>query len=332
MKNVIFIMAMALVALTGCNHKDLCYLHEHNNRVKVVYDWRYAPGATPAGMCAYFYSMERSGENHRQDFPGAKEGYIDLPEGNYQLISYNNDTEAVQFDSTDKYGSHKAYTRTGDILEPLYGSGVSSNLRDKNDERVVITPDSLWGCVTTDVYVSAQGVKYTIIHSRADGEDEVSDSIITLYPEDLLCHYSYEVRNVKNLSYISQISGALSGMSPSLNLSDGAMDDETVTLPVTAKADLQAKEITGSFLTFGHKEDTTVKHLMSFYVVMKDGQKYVIKGTPALDVTQQVDTAADKRNVHLIIDGLELPTPISSGDGIKATVDDWGVVEEDLEI
>lgn len=328
-------MAVGALMLTSCEHKDLCYMHSHTTRLKVVYDWRNAPEASPAGMCAFFYSTDRPGEYHRFDFPGAKSGYIELPAGNYSLISYNNDTEAVQFSSTNSYDSHTAFTRTGDILEPLYGTGVKSNLRDEDDERVVITPDELWGCASENINISEHGVTYT--NSRADGDSsaavEVSDSVITLYPTDKLCHYTYEVRNVKNISRISQISGALSGMSPSMNLSTDQLDDECVTLPVAGKVNTTDHTVTGSFLTFGHNEaNTSTPHKMSFYVVMTDGSKYVYKDASNLDVTSQVNNAPDRRNVHIIIDGLDLPTPIDSDGGFKPSVDGWGIVNEDINV
>lgn len=331
--NKVFVLlcASVLMLLTSCDHKDLCYSHPHTTKIRVVYDWSDAPDATPAGMCAFFYSTDRPGEYHRFDFPGAKGGEVEIPAGHYVLITYNNDTQAVQFQSSDKYDTHKAFTREGDILEPLYGSGVKSTVSNDTGERVVITPDNLWGCHATDITITDHSVKYT--YSRETrATEENGDQVITLYPNDKLCHYSYEVRNVKNIAHINQVSGAISGMSGSMNLKDDTLDPEPVTLPVSGKADRSSGKITGSFLTFGQNADNKAKHLMSFFVVMTDGGKYVCKGTPGLDVTQQVDTAPNPRRVHLIIDGLDLPTPMSSDDGFTPSVDDWGVVEEDLEI
>lgn len=328
------LIAIVAMVLSSCDHKDLCYVHPHNTKLNVVYDWSIAPDASPAGMCVFFYSVDEPGRYHRFDFPNITGGEIELPAGKYTLITYNNDTEAVQFSGTQSFETHKAFTRTGDLLEPMYGNGVTSSARTNNNERVVITPDGLWGCTATEVNITEHGVSY--IHessgSRADTYDNNGDQTITLQPHDMLCHYSYEVRNVKNAKHISRISGALSGMSGAMTFSGERLDTESITLPVAAHVNGDANTVTGQFLTFGHNENNTAPHKMSFYVEMGDGSKYSFTDAPNLDVTQQVNSAPDRRNVHIIIDGLDLPTPIENGNGYKPSVDDWGVINEDIKI
>lgn len=333
-KLLMTLASVALLLMTGCNHKELCYLHPHGTKIRVVYNWSEAPEASPAGMCAFFYPLDYEGSHRRFDFPGARGGEIEIPEGRYLLITYNNDTEAVQFLNHHDFDQHRAFTRIGDILEPMYGNGVKSSVRAENDEQVVITPDGLWGCTATEVNITDHGISY--IHetsgSRAETYDENGNQIITLYPHDLLCHYSYEVRNVKNAKHISKVSGALSGMSGAMNLATEGLDPVCVTLPVEAAAHGDDKTITGEFLTFGHHADNTSPHRMQFYVVMDDGAKYSFTTGDNLDVTPQVDNAPNRRRVHLIIDGLDLPQPIENGNGLKPSVEDWGVVRQDLQL
>lgn len=335
----LIIMALT-VALTGCNHKELCYRHPHNSKITVKYDWSEAPDANPAGMCVFFYSTENAGEYYRFDFSNTHGGEIELPAGKYVLVTYNNDTEAVRFSSTNVFDLHTAYTRDGDLLEPLYGNGVTSNTKTDNSERVVITPDGLWGCHAVDVTITQHGITYTIEHHHGyrsgDAEvvtDDSGNQTITLFPHDMLCHYSYEVRNVENTEHVSRISASLSGMSGTMKMSDETLGSESVTLPVNGQTDPSNKKITGKFLTFGnYSTDGTVQHKMEFFVVMDDGSKYRIGNSDNLNVTTQVDNAPDPRHVHIIIDNLKLPIPNISDEGWLPTVDDWGVHEEDLKI
>lgn len=333
-------MGLASIAIfTSCNHKDLCYMHEHKTKLRVAYDWRDAPDATAKGMCVFFYSEENPEEYYRFDFANTEGGEIELPAGSYRLISYNNDTEIVRFTATNIYEGHEATTRKADLLEPMYGNGVTSTASTDNGEDVMATPDGLWGCHAVDVEVSEHGVSYTIIHyddTRAEAGSTISvdgDQVITLYPHDMLCHYSYEVRHVDNADKISKVSASLSGMSPSLSLSDETLDATPVTLPVSGKADAATSEITGRFLTFGHNQSNAAKHKMTFYVEMTDGSKYVVKDDDNFDVTNQVDAAPDRRHVHIIIDHLKLPDPTAGdGQGWQPTVDDWGIIKEDIKI
>lgn len=328
----------ALALLASCNHKDLCYERINTVKLRVAYDWREAPDATPRGMCVFFYSQENPGDYYRFDFSNTTGGEVEIPAGRYQVITYNNDTEAVRFSATNLFAGHTATTRTGDLLEPLYGNGVTSTAQTDNGEPVMITPDGLWGCHAVDVTVSPHGVTYTIINyddTRAGATsttDPAGNQTITLFPHDMLCHYSYEVRRVDNADKISQVSGALSGMAGSMTLSDEALDPTPVTLPVPGAADSGKKQITGSFLTFGHNAANGARHKMSFYVVMADGSKYVVKDADYLDVTPQVDNAPDRRHVHIIIDRLQLPDPDDPGQGWQPSVDDWGVINEDIPI
>lgn len=334
------LLMLIVMAFASCNHKDLCYMEAYKTKIKVVYDWSDAPDATPGGMCVFFYSTSNSEEYYRFDFDNIKGGEIEIPAGNYLLVTYNNDTEVVKFSGTNHFDGHKASTREGDLLEPLYGNGTTSNEKTSNNERVCITPDGLWGSHATDVTINSHGITYTFHHyreSRAAESDDTTvssgDQIITLYPHDMLCHYSYEVRNVDNIDGISKVSASLSGMSGGMNLVDESTDDENVTLPVGGAVDTGSGKITGQFLTFGHNgNDGTVAHKMTFFVVMTDGSKYRIENYDNLDVSSQVDNASDPRHVHIVIDGLKLPDSAEQDEGWKPTLDDWGVQREDLKV
>lgn len=342
MKKIYLLLMIVAVALmcASCNHKDLCYIESKVCKLRVEYDWSEAPEANPRGMCVFFYSQDTPGTYYRFDFDNKEGGEIELPAGKYVLITYNNDTEVVRFSDTNSFGGHRAYTRTGDLLEPLYGNGISSTAATDNGERVFVTPDGLWGCHATDVVINEQGITYVIKPydeaSRAACEEctetVYSVQVITLYPHDMLCHYDYEVRNVENAQNVSKISAALSGMSSAMNMSTEKVDAEPVTLPVNGKADVAGHKITGQFLTFGHSDDISVQHKMTFFVVMKDGTKYRIDNIDKLNVTSQVDDAPDRRHVHIIIDGLKLPDSADENSQWNPTVDDWGVHQEDIKI
>lgn len=320
-----YFLLLALLLFSSCNHKEFCYDHPHGVRLQLVYDWSEAPEANPAGMTVFFYpvndpvsrqDVEVSPYAVRYDFSNNSGGQIELKPGRYIAVTYNNDTEAVQFGGLNAYNTQFGYTRTGHILEPMYGNGLSTDGGNGNfcDEEVVITPDQLWGCTDMDVVVTG-----------------TENQTITLYPHDMLCLYSYEVRNVDNLDKVAKISGALSGMSPALYIAGESLHDDHVTLPVEAWKDGEST-VRGQFFTFGHHEELQDPHRMAFYVEMLDGSKYSFTSAANLDVTDQVHSAPDRRRVHIIIDGLNIPTPIEGGSGLAPDLDDWDDVQQDVEL
>ncbi len=322
---------------SSCEHKELCYQHPHVKTIRVAFDWRDAPDASPKGMCVYFYPTEGGGEQ-RFDFKGTTGGEVELRVGTYRVLCYNNDTEAVLFHDTDDFDAHGGYTREGNVLEPIYGNGANYAPRAEGteNERVVITPDMMWGCTAMEVEVSDTGISCVCVpYSAKDGgqgSPAVKDErVITLYPHEMVCTYTYEVRNVKNLKHATQMCGSLSGMASSMLFGSETLGAECVTIPFEAFSD-GVSTIKGKFYTLGHNEANTEPHRMTFYVIMDDGTKYAY-GTDSserFNVTEQIHAASDPKHVHIVIDGLDLPQPIENGSGFDVAVDDWAVVEEDI--
>ena len=46
----------------------------------------------------------------------------------------------------------------------------------------------------------------------------------------------------------------------------------------------------------------------------------------------QIHSAPDQRNVHIVLDGLPLPKPIVNGGGFQPSVDEWQSVDVDIEM
>lgn len=329
---MLYLMTLS-VLFSSCEHKDLCYHHPHTKTLRVEFDWRDAPDANPEGMCVFFYPLDGEDVPQRRfDFTGKKGGGIEIQVGRYRVLCYNNDTESVLLRGTDAFDTHEGYTREGNIFESIYGSGANyaPKAKEAEDERVVISPDMIWGCAALDVEISETGVSYLCFpkSEREDwsGKPAVStEQVITLYPHELVCTYTYEVRNVKNLKYATQMCGSLSGMAPSLLFGDESLGTECVTIPFESVSD-GVSTITGRFYTFGHHEENTAPHKLLLYVWFVDGSKYYY----TFDVTDQIHSAPDKRHVHIIIDGLDFPQPIGNGSGFQPSVDDWQTVEEDI--
>lgn len=313
-------LLFCILILSSCTHKELCIHHPHGVRVHISFDWKDAPEADPKGMCVIFYPVE-GGQPRRYDLRGTEGGDINITVGRYNVISYNNDTEAILFGGKDSFSNYYVYTRTGDIFEPVFGNGYNSNSnKSDEDQKVVITPDMMWGCVATEV---------EILDNTTPEDIEVQR--ITLSPTEYTSIYTYKIINVTNLQSVTQMCATISGMSRGLNISTQELDTESVTLPLEAYFNTKEGIIYGRFITFGHHEENPDPHKMELYVWLNDGQKLLYGvDTERFNVTEQVHAAPNKRRVNIVIDGLDFPQAIEGDTGFKPSVDDW--ITEDKEI
>ena len=67
-------------AFMACEHKELCYDHAHVVPLRVVFDWSYAPDATPASMSFYLFPKDGQGEPLRYELTDREGGIIRVPE------------------------------------------------------------------------------------------------------------------------------------------------------------------------------------------------------------------------------------------------------------
>ena len=105
--------AAVLLVLTGCQYKPLCYDHHHWVDVNVIYHWDLAPDAEVEGMVVQFYDPVKDAvEPMRYELPGMAGGRTRLLPGDWQPISYNNDTESILFRGTESLGTYEVYTRS----------------------------------------------------------------------------------------------------------------------------------------------------------------------------------------------------------------------------
>lgn len=300
-----------LAALTGCNHKDISYDYDPATAVRVVYDWRNAPEANPASMALYMFDTRDSRQPALFSFSGRDGGMIHLPYTTYTALCLNNDITdwAVmgrEFDSS----AQSVHTRPTSRLEG-YGLPVTSIPRatGAEQEAIVDTPGMFW-CDRAD---------------NIDVKASADTTVITLYPSEGVCHYTVDFINVKNIESLhgNLLDATLSGLADGYITAQAQPSGTPATMPFTLAPVPQNASLHGQFLTFGEADSPGVRHQLSVYMYITDGTRWHY----TVDVTQQVHNAPDPRNVHIIIDGLELPKPITGGGGgFIPDVNDWNTI------
>lgn len=306
---------LSLMLLTSCHTDNLYYPDLSAKGVQTVrYDWSADPQASATGMRVWFYPRDWDGQPIPADFGSRDGGEVSLPAGSYDIVSYNNDTEWLMADGTEGYESHSLSTRDADLLEPLAGMGRTSTAATDTAERVAACPEPAWGASVRSMPITS------------------GDTVI-LRPVPLHCTYTFAFVGIDSLELVSRASASISGMSAAVNLGTLSHRGDLCTHPLSAQVDASHHIIKGRFYTFGVPQGSTSANRMSLFLIMKDGRKIKFTQGPMLDVTSQIRSAPDPRNVDITVTGLHLPAPTDSVEGsFDIGADDWQDVNINLPI
>lgn len=311
-------LLLSLGAFAGCDTDTLMSgcpddITRGGAHVSVMFDWGDAPDADPKGMRVAFHPLDsRAGEPLRFDLGGRDGGVVNLGPGRYAVLAYNNDTQTIRFDDLDDWDNASIRTGSSTITEPMTrdGSGNESSYRPVGDEDVKAVPDRIWGAAADTVTVRNDGTAQNI----------------QLRPQRMYCDYDYEIKNVANLDRATYMSASITGMCDGVSLSRNSKSGRRCTFAIPA-AKRDATTIAGTFRTFGHNTADTTAHFMELYVITNDGRKLRFKGGrhTMWDVTDQVENAPDPHNVHIVINGLEIPAANDSvpQGGFEPGIDGW---------
>lgn len=361
--------AMAIGSLAACSHDDEEFIEPDPDNgsdsiavetveLNLSFDWLDASTANPSGMCVYFYPQGGLANTSysRFDFASTSGGTVKIAPGKYNIICYNNDTEAVQFYGTDNFYSHTAYTREGSIYESIYGDNtITDQVPTVDNQRVQIEPDMMWGCAAKGIVIAADndstydGVVRTS-RTRAGALD------VKLKPHALVHEYNYEIRNAAGITDLAGISVTVSGMAGELTLAHETCGKELITVPSNATYD--GSTISGTFRAFGkptidsfyddsEKTDTTATdstatkttpNYLMIYTVKTDGSTLVYGSKSSrIEVTSQVKGGSDNKEEEggdttqetIVIDGIGTAQPIEN---LQTEVDDWKQENEEIKI
>lgn len=303
--NIICLTIGALFLLISCNHKDLCYEVDLSAKVAVFFDWKDGYKAPSSGMSIWLFP--NNGDLPvRYEFSTSAGGVIDVLQGRYKVVCINNSSEVLQFRNIENWNTFELFTRKTSQLDPL---GVQGNIVEANPEgdSVVLAPDILWSDCISEINIKSK------------------NDTITLYPKNKVYTYSVEIRNVKNLKYVSSVGASLSGLAGSFFPCTEKLSDTRSLHPFLCSSD-GVSIIKGTLQSFGESSCSYKLNRLALFMILKDGSKFY----QTFDVTSQVHSAHDKNIIKIIIDSLDVPKPIVNGSGFQPSVDEWGVITENI--
>ncbi len=303
--------------LTACKHRELYYEFEHTKSVRVEFDWSAAPTADPDGMRVIFYPVDGNARAVVENLEGKNGGAVDVPEGTYNVVCFNNDTENIRWRGTGSIETIEAFTRNTAILETMQGP-VDVPRGDADTEPIVLAPDRMWRDRRDGVVISK--------------EDE-TETVISFTPVSVTRHATYEISGVTNSEAITNIRGSLSGVSGSLFMGSNLLASETSTIPFDGMVDkTDDTKIIGDFYFFGCC-DTRLRqasrHKFTIYCWSKAGNVLA-----SFNVTEQLHgDGTDPEEVHLVMEGnIDIPVAGVGDGGFEPGVGEWNDENEDLDL
>lgn len=315
MKILKFMTAVLLLCSSvACRHKDFWDdepLPQGDIHVEVEYDDDNDPD--DALIIRDQISATRIWTYHRQSGEmvfatdmGRTANLLPLGSDTYHFIAYNTGTQTISFANARHFYRHGIYTRECDILEPFYDSrATKSDIDLGNSQQVVIAAEPIW-----NAYAESR---------LANLGDTVRMTAIPLH-----CRYSFEMRNIKGLKGVVRASSFITGMSFGASLGSSELHDIPVTVAVPARVGEDGKSIVGNFMCFGQNPRIDTRHRMGLFLEFANGARYKFIEGDHFDVTDQVVSAKNRRRVHIVIDGIEIPEQSSPDAGFDITVNPWG--------
>lgn len=316
-----------LVSLCACRQKDLVYPASTMIKVHVEFDWTYAPEAAPDGMSLVFFPEGEDGKIWRYELAGCDGGEIEIPAGSYKMLAFNNDTKYIIYSGTTHLDSYNAYT---DESAPVaWPEPVKESCPGLLSCKSYHSPDPLYCATVEDVAVDLCSVSYRPYSPDHDScETEIKKCgrhILKCFPAPRTSNYTCILRDVANIGSMVRGYFVLSGLSPSeliaYDVLSGA-EGEYMFL-----ASRSGSDITGKTIAFGSTAATHTRQYLYLIAVLTDGRVVPF----FRDVSDQVLNSPDKRNVMIIVDGIELPyvkpdTPDDPDTSFDVAVEDWETV------
>ena len=319
-------ISFVLISLTtllsnGCTHKDLRDDAPTTlaDNVEVIFDWSNAPDSKASSMRLYLYSDHHDVMNYW--FNNNKGGTIKSYGGKHTAVCHSNDDPYIHY--LRNQNSHNEIEIYTDETAVLVGQGISTRgiprAEGTENEPLRVTPSMIYGSQNSDIDFKVTSFRQTL----------------TLYPEELVCHYTVEFVDVENIQNADlRIDATISSLAGSYYPGRMKPSSEVVSHAFTLAADMEQKSLHSEFLTFGVPDGETRPHKICLYIALKNrsGNFYTF------DVSDQVNNAADPKNVNIKIHGLKLPeipveppTPPAQG-GVSVEVDTWDTIHFDIQV
>lgn len=316
------LLAVFVLVLTSCVHREFDYESSKNAYLDVVFDWQNDPDANPQTMSLYMFP-ENGGKPLRFEFVGRDGGSIRIAPGSYHAICINSDEREIYFRGNESHSTFEV--TTDDATSLTFGSAL--NVRSfelpraggTESQRMAAQPPMLW---------SASHVGFAV---ETSDPDKRADKELRMYPRRIVDTYVVTVKNITNADKLDAMNATISSMADGFHPAAHKPNNVEATIPIELSHSRAESSAQGRFLTFGHCPDTRRSHRLMIYAVMRDNSKYYFE----FDVTDQAHMPPDADGIHhIVVEKLDLPQSSEggSGTGMNPSVDQWQDVDIGIEM
>lgn len=183
----------AMMFLSGCVNKELCYDHNHGMRVRLAFRWSIGAGlavSAPEHIKMVLYPSDNTQPYDRH--LNSSQDFVYAPEGDYDILFYNwrisADAQTVQFRAEESYHAAEAFT----------GNFSRSALFSRSTEvPVMLGPDSLWLWSTGDeqLEVSKKRLESLIGTEVVEWDESTNTYLLKMVvePDMVTLYYTFRV-------------------------------------------------------------------------------------------------------------------------------------------
>lgn len=247
---------------------------------------------------------------------------VALAADTWRTIAWNSDAESLTA-SGNTYDGYTVSALTASVAynAPAFQSSRTMPRAQSTEyETVIMQPDSL-------LVGTQAGFEVSLDH----------DEVIPLTMQAAVNTFTVTISNVQNLAYVTDVMATLSGMSGGYQPGLDVLTDASCIIPFALQSDGNSC-LEGRCTVFGtinpahwrQSAQAQSAHQLVVYAKLTDGTKWY----STYDVTDAVNTAEQQgiTEVHIEIDKLPFPKPITNGSGLHPTMEDWNIVNIDVDM
>lgn len=261
-------------------------------------------------MPGTFYVMMYDATSHHlvaSEFLPPEGGFIDAPNGTYDVLVYGYNPESVTVEDMEVRSMARARTAArGTVLH------FSKNSDDEESEEamvhiqypIIYEPEHVYSGIAENVRIYPQS-------------DERGVTVIHIDTESVCDSCTLQILDVRGAERIRHITCYVTGQVPYRYLWDRRFPDELAALPVDPFVDVNEGTVTGCFNTFGKHPIAYSNIFVNIAVTNEAGGLYQW----IYDVTEQFNNPDNTEHNIVLVNPIIIPE--SEAGGFMPSVSDW---------